>query len=101
MFVNQSDYHMIKKVWESRNYMELNNWCQQVKAKLIVNQMENPDKTFKTTINIIEDASIKVLPNVISGYGIGKNKKESKTNAMKMILDVLLDKNLIIKLKKT
>jgi hypothetical protein len=84
---------MIRKVWESRNFMEFNNWCQITKCKLNFVEKELPDKKWRTTLTIIDEK--RILNKTITGAGIGHNKKESKSLAMREAMENLMNFNMI------
>jgi hypothetical protein len=84
---------MIRKVWESRNFMEFNNWCQITQCRLLFEQSELPDKRWRTFLTIKDERGI--LNRTITGTGVGHNKKESKTMAMRQAMESLMNFRLI------
>jgi hypothetical protein len=100
--LSNSEIADLRRKWEERNFMEVNQWCQVTKCTLDIKVTEiESQKKFKTVITIIDEQGL--LTEQIESEGIGSNKKESKTNAMRALMNRLIDTNNIhhgIKLEK-
>jgi hypothetical protein len=80
----------LKSKWEERNFMDMNIWCQNTKCKLDIEVTElEAQKKFLTRITVLDDQ--RQLSEDIFGEGIGSNKKESKTNAMRTLMNKLIE----------
>jgi hypothetical protein len=82
----------LKIKWEERNFMDVNVWCQMCKCKLDIDVTElEAQKKFLTKVTILDDQN--QLSQNIMVEGIGPNKKESKTQAMRALMNRLIETN--------
>ena len=85
----------IRTQWEERNYNDFNSWMQKTKSNLIVNTFETIKSTqFKTILSLSNTSGL--FKDIINSEGEASSKKKSKTNAMRSLLNILLNRNLIL-----
>ena len=85
----------IRTQWEERNFNDFNSWMQKTKSSLIVNTIETIKSTqFKTILSLSNTSGL--FKDIINSEGEASSKKKSKTNAMRSLLNILLNRNLIL-----
>jgi hypothetical protein len=88
--LSKEEIECLIQSWENDHFLPLNNWCQYTRCRLDTQSSEIEfQKYFKTDVRILDDFNI--LSCDISSTGYGKNKKDSKFNAMKGIMTRLID----------
>ena len=86
--------NLIRAKWESRNFNDFNAWIQKTQSVLSVSVVETIKSTkYKTRLTLTNIHGL--FENVIQTEGDGYSKKESKTNAMRVMMNILIDKDLL------
>lgn len=86
--------NLIRAKWESRNFNDFNAWVQKTQSVLSVSVVETIKSTkYKTMLSLTNDHGL--FENVFQTEGDGYSKKESKTNAMRVMMNILIEKDLL------
>ena len=92
--LSDEEADFIRKKWESRNYNDFNAWVQKTQSVLLISVDEIVKSTkFRTKLNLTNSKGL--FEGVLYSEGDGYSKKESKANALKIMTNILIDKNLV------